>query len=171
VLPRRVRWARFGTGWLTSEANLAALTDLSGAWIDRVDAFKPQPTIVVDMDGGVSKAHCAQESTAYNGHFACICYEPWTLHDVRLSYATNQQRLGVRPEVIEPLLNYVSGSRAGIVGLHNRHAYWAEMVAATRIYDKWLQRAIIGTRMPCLGETMHQALHHLGRPRGPRALS
>ena len=27
---------RFETGWLTSEANLAALADLSGAWIDRV---------------------------------------------------------------------------------------------------------------------------------------
>src|SRR4051795_6722273 len=27
---------RFETGWLATEANLAALTDLSGAWIDRV---------------------------------------------------------------------------------------------------------------------------------------
>jgi hypothetical protein len=27
---------RFEAGWLTGEANLAALADLSGAWIDRV---------------------------------------------------------------------------------------------------------------------------------------
>ena len=33
---------RFETGWLTSEANLAALSDLSGAWIDRVHARRPQ---------------------------------------------------------------------------------------------------------------------------------
>src|ERR687886_798597 len=41
---------RFEAGWLTSEANLAALADLSGAWIDRVLARKPQNTIVLDMD-------------------------------------------------------------------------------------------------------------------------
>ena len=35
---------RFETGWLTSEANLAALADLSGAWIDRVHARRPQTT-------------------------------------------------------------------------------------------------------------------------------
>jgi hypothetical protein len=134
---------------LTSEAHLAALTDLSAAWIDRVHAFKPQPTIVVDMHSSVNKTHGAQESTAYSGHFACMCYEPWTLHDVRRSHAT-EQRLGVRLEVIEALLKHVSGTRAGIVGVHNRHTYWTEMVEATRIYDKWLQRAIIGTRMPCL---------------------
>jgi hypothetical protein len=29
---------RFEIGWLTSEANLTALTDLSGAWIDRAQA-------------------------------------------------------------------------------------------------------------------------------------
>lgn len=55
---------------MTSEANLAALTDLSGARIDRVHACKRQTTIVLDMDSSVGEAHGAQESTAYNGHFA-----------------------------------------------------------------------------------------------------
>src|SRR5271165_7593160 len=32
---------RFETGWLTGQSNLAALADLSGAWIDRVHARKP----------------------------------------------------------------------------------------------------------------------------------
>jgi hypothetical protein len=51
---------RFETGWLTSDSNHAALSDLSGAWIDRVHACKPQTTIVLDMGrvedrrGGVS---------------------------------------------------------------------------------------------------------------------
>ena len=31
---------RFETGWLATDANLAALTDLSGTWIDRVHARK-----------------------------------------------------------------------------------------------------------------------------------
>jgi Transposase DDE domain group 1 len=67
---------RFETAWLTTEANLAALTDLSGAWIDRVHACRPQTTIVLDMDSSVSETHGAQEGSAYNGHFACTCYHP-----------------------------------------------------------------------------------------------
>jgi hypothetical protein len=67
---------RFETTWLTSEANLAALTDLSGAWIDRVYERKAQTTIVLDMDSSVSETHGAQEGSAYNGHFACMCYHP-----------------------------------------------------------------------------------------------
>ena len=67
---------RFETGWLTSECNLAALADLSGAWIDRVHARRPQTTIVLDMDSSVSETHGAQEGSAYNGHFGCTCYHP-----------------------------------------------------------------------------------------------
>jgi hypothetical protein len=32
---------RFETGWLATEANLTALADLSGVWIDRVHARRP----------------------------------------------------------------------------------------------------------------------------------
>src|SRR3712207_1333486 len=60
---------RFETGWLTSEDNLAALADLSGAWINRVHARRPQTTIVLDIDSSVSETHGVQEGTAYNGHF------------------------------------------------------------------------------------------------------
>jgi hypothetical protein len=67
---------RFETGWLTGQSNLAALADLSGAWIDRVHARKPQNTVVLDMDSSVSETHGAQEGSAYNGHFACTCYHP-----------------------------------------------------------------------------------------------
>ena len=67
---------RFETGWLTGQSNLAALADLSGAWIDRVHARKPQNTVVLDMDSSVSETHRAQEGSAYNGHFACTCYHP-----------------------------------------------------------------------------------------------
>jgi hypothetical protein len=51
---------RFETAWLSSEANLAALADLSGAWIDRVPECKPQTTIVLDMDSNVSETHGAR---------------------------------------------------------------------------------------------------------------
>lgn len=63
--------------------------------------------------------------------------DAWTLHDLRRTYATNLQRLGVKLEVIEALINHVSGTRAGIVGVYNRHRYEAEMLEAVRLYDDW----------------------------------
>jgi hypothetical protein len=52
---------RFETEWLSSEANLAALANLSGTWIDRVHERKPQTAIVLDIDSSVSETHGAQE--------------------------------------------------------------------------------------------------------------
>jgi integrase len=49
----------------------------------------------------------------------------WRLHDLRRSVATGLQKLGVRLEVTEAVLNHVSGSRKGIVGVYQRH-HWAD---------------------------------------------
>jgi integrase len=68
---------------------------------------------------------------------------PWTLHDLRRTYATNLQRLGVKLEVIEALLNHVSGTRAGIVGVYQRHAYEGEMREAVETFEVWFQRTIL----------------------------
>jgi hypothetical protein len=65
---------RFETGWLATEANLAALTDLSGAWIDRVHRRRPPDGIILDMDSSESPTFGQQEGSAYNGHFRCTCY-------------------------------------------------------------------------------------------------
>ncbi len=67
---------RFETQWLTADANLTALSALSGLWIDRVHRRKPTKLIILDMDSSVSPAHGDQEGTAYNGHFGCTCYHP-----------------------------------------------------------------------------------------------
>jgi integrase len=61
----------------------------------------------------------------------------WTLHDLRRVVATNLQRLGVRLEVTEAVLNHVSGSRSGIVGVYQRHDFAAEKRAAL---DSWARR-------------------------------
>jgi integrase len=47
----------------------------------------------------------------------------WRLHDLRRTVATGLQKLGVRLEVTEAVLNHVSGSRAGVVGIYQRHAW------------------------------------------------
>jgi integrase len=69
----------------------------------------------------------------------------WRLHDLRRTMATGLQRLGVRLEVTEQVLNHVSGSRAGIVGVYQRHDFASEKRAAL---DAWGEhvRAIVEGR-------------------------
>jgi hypothetical protein len=67
---------RFETGWLANEANLAALVDLSGAWIDRVHRRRPPDGIIFDMDSSESPTFGQQEGSTWNGHFRCTCYHP-----------------------------------------------------------------------------------------------
>jgi integrase len=50
---------------------------------------------------------------------------PWRLHDLRRTVATGLQRLGIRFEVTEAVLNHVSGVRSGVAGVYQRHD-WAE---------------------------------------------
>ena len=47
----------------------------------------------------------------------------WVIHDLRRTAATGLQRLGFRLEVIEAVLGHISGSRAGIVGVYQRHTF------------------------------------------------
>ncbi len=67
---------RFETEWLATQENLAALTNLSGIWIDRVHDRKPPKIIMLDLDSSESPTHGDQEGSAYNGHFGCTCYHP-----------------------------------------------------------------------------------------------
>jgi hypothetical protein len=46
------------------------------------------------------------------------------------------QRLGVRLEVTEAVLNHLSGSRSGIVGVYQRHNCFQEKKAALTAWDK-----------------------------------
>jgi integrase len=59
---------------------------------------------------------------------------PWSLHDLRRTVATGLQRLGVRLEVTEAVLNHISGSRGGIAGVYQRHDWANEKRAAL---DAW----------------------------------
>lgn len=64
----------------------------------------------------------------------------WTLHDLRRTLATGLQRLGVRLEVTEAVLNHLSGSRSGIVGVYQRHNYFHEKRAALAAWERELRR-------------------------------
>jgi hypothetical protein len=64
---------RFETELLARDVNVKALTDMSGAWINRVHDRRPPKMIILDMDSSVSPTHGEQEGTACNGHFGCTC--------------------------------------------------------------------------------------------------
>ena len=70
-------------------------------------------------------------------------FKPFTLHDLRRTYATNLQRLGIKLEVIEALLNHISGTRAGIVGTYQRHRYEEEMREGVQTFDTWFSETIL----------------------------
>ena len=67
---------RFETQWLAAPENHSALVDMSGQWIDLVHGRRPPRGIVLDMDSSVSPTHGDQESSVWNGHYACTCYHP-----------------------------------------------------------------------------------------------
>ncbi len=100
---------RFETELLASDVNIEALTDMSGAWINRVHDRRPPKMIILDLDSSVSPTHGEQEGTAYNGHFGCTCYHPLFLFN---QYG-DLERCSLRPgnvhsadgwrEVLEPV--------------------------------------------------------------------
>jgi integrase len=63
--------------------------------------------------------------------------ERWTFHDLRRTLATNLQKLGVRLEVTEAVLNHTSLSRGGIEGVYQRHDFADEKRAAL---EAWTDR-------------------------------
>ena len=101
---------RFETELLATDANVEALTEMNGAWIDRVYDHRPPKRIILDMDSSVSPTHGEQEGTAYNGHFGCTCYHPLFL----FKQFGDLERCALRPgnvhsadgwrEVLEPVV-------------------------------------------------------------------
>jgi integrase len=69
----------------------------------------------------------------------------FTHHDLRRTFATNMAALGVRLEVTEKLLNHVSGSLGGIVGVYQRHDFKDEMREAIAKWEAKLSALVNAT--------------------------
>jgi integrase len=69
---------------------------------------------------------------------------PWSVHDLRRTVATGLQRLGVRLEVTEAVLNHISGSRSGIAGVYQRHDWAAEKRAALEAWGAHVTSIVEG---------------------------
>ena len=66
----------------------------------------------------------------------------FTMHDIRRTGATGLQRLGVRTEVTERLLNHVSGTQSGIVGIYQRYDFSLEKREAMQDWSKEVCRIV-----------------------------
>ena len=62
--------------------------------------------------------------------------EPWRLHDLRRTFATGANEIGVAPHIVEACINHVSGARASVAGVYNK----AEDIAEKRVaLERWAQ--------------------------------
>ena len=66
---------------------------------------------------------------------------PWTFHDLRRTFATGCQKLGIPVEHTEALLNHKI-STAGLVGIYQRHDYGPEKKLAVELWDERLAEIV-----------------------------
>ena len=117
---------------------IEVLDDIAG------DKDWPRSGLVLSTTGktspsGFSKAKRRLEEWAIANGNDQLADNPWRIHDLRRTVATGLQKLGVRFEVTEAVLNHVSGSRGGIAGVYQRHDWKEEKAAAL---DAWGHRVL-----------------------------
>lgn len=69
----------------------------------------------------------------------------WRIHDLRRSGATGMSKRGVKPHVVEAVLNHQSGSKSGVAGVYNRDTYLPEKTAALILWAEHVMAAVTAT--------------------------
>ncbi len=69
---------------------------------------------------------------------------PWVIHDLRRTFASGAAKLGINLPVIEKILNHVSGSFRGIVGVYQRHSFADEKRAALEAWARHVGAIVSG---------------------------
>lgn len=68
----------------------------------------------------------------------------WVLHDLRRTAVSGMARLGISLAVIEKVVNHVSGSFAGVVGVYQHHEFADEKRAALQKWADEVERIVSG---------------------------
>lgn len=121
---------------VVAELDRLALKALGGKWPGKGPAW-PMSGHVLTTTGktpisGLSKAKRALDTTIgkARAEAGSAPLDAWRLHDLRRTMATGLQRLGVRFEVTEAVLNHVSGAKGGVAGVYQTHDWGDEKRAA-----------------------------------------
>lgn len=142
-------------------AHIVPLADAVVAELDRlalakqVKAEEPEPDAkrwpkggaVMTIRGGVSLSYFSQAKRLLDSRTAELRGEagpvaPWRVHDLRRTLATGLQRLGVRFEVTEAVLNHVSGAKGGVAGIYQRHDWREEKRSALEAWARHVSAAL-----------------------------
>jgi integrase len=72
-----------------------------------------------------------------------VTIPPWRLHDLRRTAITGMaENLGIRPDVIEQVVNHVSGHKNGVAGVYNRSEMLPERRAALAAWARFVTLVI-----------------------------
>jgi integrase len=143
--PDRSTWTLPGERAKNHRANIIPLSRQAREIIEAQPQLNDNPFVFAGLKGqnfrgfGRAKANLAR---------AARIEKRFTLHDLRRTVATNMQKLGVRLEVTEAVLNHASGSRAGIVGVYQRHDWADEKRAALQAWADRLAAIVEGRLEP-----------------------
>jgi integrase len=68
---------------------------------------------------------------------------PWTVHDIRRSFATGISEAGfAQPHIVEAILNHISGFRASVAGVYNHAVYLKERQEALEAWEYHIERLL-----------------------------
>ncbi len=73
--------------------------------------------------------------------------EEWHFHDLRRTAATGMAAMGIAPHVVERVLNHISGSQGGLVGVYQRHDYRPERKAALIAWGAHAEAVVTGAEL------------------------
>jgi integrase len=72
----------------------------------------------------------------------------WVIHDLRRTAVTHMAEMGIRTDVIELIVNHVSGARAGVAGTYNRSELLDERRQALAQWAQQIERIVGGCAPP-----------------------
>jgi len=87
--------------------------------------------------GGLSKAKRGLDNAVAQSRYGNALPD-WRIHDLRRTLATGFQRLGIRFEVTEAVLNHISGAKGGVAGIYQRHDWREEKRSALEAWASHL---------------------------------
>lgn len=143
-------WVIPGARSKNGQPHIVPLSDAAVTVLKAVSAIEgstklfPGRNNLENGPGGFSKAQTRFRSSI-DERLERESGQRWTLHDIRRTAATGLQRLGIRFEVTEAVLNHVSGSKSGVAGIYQRHDWKAEKRHALEAWAAEVERIVTAT--------------------------
>lgn len=142
-------WVIPGSRTKNSEPHVVPLSDQAIAVLESLPRIKGAGFVfTTDGDHAVSGfSRMKQRIDKLMAELAeNVAIPDWTIHDIRRSVAAGMQRLGVKMEVTEKVLNHMSGSFAGIAGVYQVYDYADEKRAALEAWGRFVEALVTGKK-------------------------